>query len=111
MSTKFSITDNAVNTHASNLDTAVNQLNANAAAFRGAIEPLPGVWKGAAFQSWDQLTAAFDEAMTGLNSALTDITSRVGTAGQVYDTYHAEQTSQLQSTTAQANWDGAKFRA
>jgi ESAT-6 family protein len=108
--TKFSITDNAVNQHSSNLDTSVSALNSQASAFLSAIEPLPGVWKGAAFQSWDQLTARWNQAMADLNKALSDIKGRVGSAGQLYDTYHAEQTSQLQSTMGQANWDGAKFR-
>ncbi|MGC9668866.1 WXG100 family type VII secretion target [Planosporangium sp. 12N6] len=110
MGTKFSITDNAVNQHASNLNTSVDALNSQAKAFLAAIEPLPAVWKGSAFQSWAQLTAKWNEAMADLNKALTDIKSRVGTSGQLYDTYHAEQTSQLQATTNQANWDGAKFR-
>jgi len=108
--TKFSITDNAVNQHSSNLDTSVSALNSQANAFLAAIEPLPAVWKGAAFQSWDQLTQRWNQAMADLNKALSDIRSRVGSAGQLYDSYHAEQTSQLQSTIGSANWDGAKFR-
>lgn len=111
MSTKFSITDNSVNQHASNLDTSVASLNSQASSFLAAIEPLPAVWKGSAFQSWDQLTAKWNEAMSQLNKSLDDIKSRVGNAGQLYDTYHAEQTSQLQSTMGQANWDNTKFRA
>jgi WXG100 family type VII secretion target len=110
VSTKFSITDNAVNQHATNLDTSVSALNSQASAFLAAIEPLPGVWKGSAFQSWSQLTAKWNEAIAGLNKALADIKGRVGNAGQLYDTYHAEQTSQLQSTTNAQNWDGTKFR-
>lgn len=110
MSTKFSITDNAVNQHASNLDTSVAALNSQANAFLAAIEPLPAVWKGAAFQSWSQLTGRWNEAMAELNKALADIKGRVGTSGQLYDTYHAEQTGQLQATTNSANWDGTKFR-
>ncbi|MEV4826640.1 WXG100 family type VII secretion target [Micromonospora sp. NPDC049275] len=110
MGAKFSITDNAVNQHSSNLDTSVAALNSQASSFISAIEPLPAVWKGAAFQSWDQLTQRWNTAMADLNKALTDITSRVGSAGQLYDTYHSEQTSQLQSTMGSSNWDGAKFR-
>ncbi len=111
MGTKFSITDNAVNQHSSNLDTSVAALNGQASAFISAIEPLPAVWKGAAFQSWDQLTKRWNQAMADLNKSLEDIKSRVGNAGRLYDTYHAEQASQLQSTMGSANWDGAKFRA
>lgn len=110
MGTKFSITDNAVNQHSTNLDTSVPALNSQAKAFISAIEPLPAVWKGSAFQSWDQLTQRWNAAMADLNKALTDIKSRVGAAGQLYDTYHAEQASQLQSTMGSANWDSAKFR-
>jgi WXG100 family type VII secretion target len=111
MSTKFSITDNAVNQHSSNLDTSVSALNSNAAAFLNAIEALPGVWKGSAFTSWAALTEAWNQAMADLNGALTDITGRVGNAGQLYDTYHSEQTQNLSSTMASANWDATKFRA
>ncbi|MFC7547921.1 WXG100 family type VII secretion target [Plantactinospora sp. GCM10030261] len=110
MGTKFSITDNAVNQHSSNLDQSVAALNTQARAFLAAIEPLPGVWKGAAFQSWDQLTQRWNQAMADLNKSLTDIKQRVGSAGQLYDTYHSEQTSQLQQTMGSANWDSAKFR-
>jgi WXG100 family type VII secretion target len=110
VSTKFSVTNNAVNQHATNLDSSVASLNGQAKAFISAIEGLPGVWKGSAFTSWDQLTRAWHEAMTGLNSALTDIKGRVGNAGQLYDRYEEEQTQQLNATMASAAWDGTKFR-
>jgi WXG100 family type VII secretion target len=110
LSTKFSVTNNAVNQHASNLDTSVAALNSHAKSFLTAIEGLPAVWKGTAYGSWDRLTAAWHEAMTGLNSALTDIKGRVGNAGSLYDRYHAEQTDQLNATTASAAWDSTKFR-
>ncbi|MFD7653968.1 WXG100 family type VII secretion target [Actinosynnema sp. NPDC059797] len=110
MGTKFSITDNSVNTHATNLDTSVAALNSQARSFISAIEPLPAVWKGSAFQSWDQLTNTWNQAMADLNKALEDIKGRVGNAGGLYDTYHTEQTGQLDSTMASANWDAAKFR-
>ncbi len=110
MGTKFSITDNSVNTHATNLDSSVGALNSQAAAFIAAIEPLPSVWKGSAYGSWDQLTAAWNQAMSDLNKSLDQIKARVGNAGGLYDSYHAEQTSQLDSTMGSANWDGAKFR-
>jgi WXG100 family type VII secretion target len=110
VSTKFSITDNAVNQHASNLDTTVSALNSNAQAFLSAIEGLPGVWQGSAYQSWDALTSKWNEAMAGLNKAMTDIQGRVGNAGKLYDTYHSEQTDKLQSTTAQQQWDATQVR-
>jgi WXG100 family type VII secretion target len=110
LSTKFSVTNNAVNQHASNLDTSVAQLNGQAKAFLTAIEALPGVWKGSAYGSWAQLTAAWHEAMTGLNSALSDIKGRVGNAGGLYDRYESEQTQQLSATMAAAAWDATKFR-
>ena len=111
MGTKFSITDNSVNQHSSNLDTSVAAFNSQARAFLNAIQPLPSVWKGSAYSSWDQLTQKWNQAISDLNKALDDIKGRVGNAGQLYDTYHAEQTGQLQSTMGQANWDGTKFRA
>jgi len=110
LSTKFSVTNNAVNQHSSNLDTSVAALNSHAKSFLSAIEGLPGVWKGTAFGSWDQLTRAWHEAMTGLNSALSDVKSRVGNAGALYDRYEQEQTQQLSSTMASAAWDSTKFR-
>lgn len=110
MGTKFEITDNSVNAHASNLETSISQLNSQANAFLNAIQPLPSVWKGSAFSSWDALTQRWSQAMADLNKALQDIQSRVGTSGKLYDAYHAEQTSQLQSTMSAANWDSAKFR-
>jgi hypothetical protein len=48
--------------------------------------------------------------MAQLNSALADVKGRVGNAGQLYDRYEAEQTSQLDSTMAGAAWDATKFR-
>ncbi|MGH3933242.1 MAG: WXG100 family type VII secretion target [Pseudonocardiaceae bacterium] len=110
MGTKFSITDNSVNTHATNLDSSVGALNSQASTFISAIEPLPSVWKGAAFGSWDQLTTAWNQAMADLNKSLEEIKGRVGNAGGLYDTYHAEQASQLDSTMGSANWDATKFR-
>jgi WXG100 family type VII secretion target len=108
--TKFEIVDDSVNQHSSNLDTSISALNSQARAFLSAIEPLPAVWKGSAFQSWDQLTQKWNAAMADLNKALTDIKGKVGNAGRLYDTYHGEQQAQLQSTMASANWDATKFR-
>lgn len=110
MSTKFSVENNAVNVHATNLDSAVSSLNGQAAAFLSAIESLPGVWKGASFSSWNALTQAWHEAMAQLNSALGEVTSRVGNAGQLYDTYESEQTGQLDSVLSSAAWDATRFR-
>lgn len=109
-STKFSITGDAVNVHASKLDTSVDGLNTQARAFITAIEPLPAVWKGAAYGSWDQLTAAWNQAMLDLNGALAEIRGRVGNAGGLYDKYHAEQAGQLTRTSASASWDATKWR-
>ena len=109
MSTKFSVENNAVNSHASNLDTAVGALNGQASAFLAAIESLPGVWKGSSYGSWDKLTQAWHDAMAQLNSALADVKGRVGNAGQLYDTYESQQTSDLDSTMASAAWDSTKF--
>lgn len=110
MSTKFAIRDDSVNKHASNLDTSVGSLNAQAASFQSAIEPLPQVWQGTAFGSWDELTKAWSAAMKDLNGALTSIRGRVGNAGQLYDRYHTQQAESIRSTLGTANWDGTKFR-
>jgi WXG100 family type VII secretion target len=103
------VENNAVNAHASNLDTAVSSLNGQAAAFLSAIESLPGVWKGSSYGSWDKLTQAWHDAMGQLNSALAQVKGRVGDAGQLYDTYESQQTSELDSTLASAAWDSTKF--
>lgn len=110
MSTKFSITDDSVNKHASNLDTSVSSLNAQAAAFENAIGPLRDQWQGTAFGSWDDLTKAWDSAMKDLNTALGSIRGRVGNAGQLYDTYHQQMAESIQTARGSANWDGTKFR-
>lgn len=110
MSTKFSVANDAVNQHASNLDTSIAGLNGQAKAFLNAIEQLPAVWKGSSYGSWDRLTQAWHQAMADLNSALTDIKGRVGNAGTLYDRYEAEQTQHLDATTASAAWDATKFR-
>ncbi|HET8590368.1 MAG TPA: WXG100 family type VII secretion target [Nakamurella sp.] len=111
MGPKFAVREDSVNKHASNLDTSVSALNAQAAAFTQAIEPLQGQWQGTAFGSWQQLTSAWQAAMKDLNSALTSIRGRVGNAGGLYDQFHAQQAQNLQSTMGSANWDGTKFRA
>jgi WXG100 family type VII secretion target len=108
---KFAVREDSVNKHASNLETSVSGLNAQASAFTSAIEPLQGQWQGTAFGSWQQLTSAWDAAMADLNKALGDIRGRVGDAGGLYDSYHQQQTEQLTSTLGSANWDGTKFRA
>lgn len=111
MGTKFSITANAVNRHSTNLDTSVGQLNANLQQFMSALQGLPSVWKGAAFQSFDGLQNRWSNASKDLNSALKDIEGRVGNSGQVYDAGHAEQQQGIQKADTGANWDGTKFRA
>jgi WXG100 family type VII secretion target len=110
MSTKFAIRDDAVNRHAVSLDTSVGALNSQAAAFEAAIAPLPQVWQGTAFQSWDQLSKAWQSAMKDLNQALDAIRGRVGDAGGLYDRYHQQQAEALQAAMGAANWDGTKFR-
>ncbi len=110
MGTTFSITGNAVNQHATHLDASVAQLNGNAQQFLAAVAGLPGVWRGAAFQSFDQLSQRFTQAQRDLNTALAGIQARVGTSGRVYDTHHAEQQSQIARTAASADWDAAAFR-
>lgn len=110
LSTKFTVANNAVNQHAANLDSAVAMLNGQAANFLNAIESLPAVWKGTSYSSWDQLTTQWHESMTQLNSALTDIKTRVGDAGSLYDRYEAQQADQLHSTMAGQAWDATKFR-
>jgi WXG100 family type VII secretion target len=107
---KFAVIENSVNQLSSNLDSAAAMLRSQGAAFRTAIEPLEGDWQGTSFGSWDQLTKAWDAAMTALNSALDSIKERVGNAGGLYDRYQSEQAAQLNSVAAGANWDATKFR-
>ena len=111
MGAKFSIIGDAVNRHAGNLDGSVADLNANLQQFINALAGLPGVWRGAAFQSFDQLQQRWQQASRDLNGALDDIRNRVGTSGATYDQHHAEQQATLQRALGAANFDAAKFRA
>jgi WXG100 family type VII secretion target len=111
MGPKFAVRDDSVNKHASNLDTSVAALNAQASAFTRAIEPLEDQWQGTAFGSWSELTSAWSSAMKDLNAALDSIRGRVGNAGQLYDQFEAQQTQALQKANASADWDATKFRA
>jgi len=111
MGTKFSITGDAVNRHAVNLDASVAGLNADLTQFINALAGLPGVWRGAAFQSFDQLQQRWQQASRDLNGALDDIRNRVGTSGATYDQHHAEQQAALQQARGSADFDAAKFRA
>ena len=109
MGTRFSITGDAVNRHAVNLDTTVADLNANLQQFINALAGLPGVWHGAAFLSFDQLRQRWEQASRDLNGALGTIRGRVGNAGALYDRYHAEQQAAISRTAASADWDTARF--
>jgi WXG100 family type VII secretion target len=108
---KFAVVENSVNHLSSNLDSAVAMLKSQGGAFKQAIEPLEGEWQGTSFGSWDELTKAWDAAMTDLNSALDSIKARVGNAGALYDQYQSEQAAELNTVTASANWDSTKFNA
>jgi WXG100 family type VII secretion target len=109
MGSKFSITGDAVNRHAGNLDASVADLNANLQQFINALAGLPGVWRGAAFQSFDQLQQRWEQASRDLNGALGAIRGRVGDAGGLYDRYHADQQATVSRAAAGANWDAARF--
>lgn len=107
---KFSVADNAVVKHGSNLDTSVTAMNTQAGRFLQAIEPLQGVWQGTSFGSWTELTNAWSEAMKGLNKALTDIKGRVSNAGSLYNQYEAEQDADLKKAQGGADWAGTVVR-
>jgi ESAT-6 family protein len=109
-STKFSITGGAVNKHAGNLDSSVAGMNASLTQFINALEGLPGVWQGTAYKSFDGLQKRWQGASKELNAALGSIRQRVGDAGKLYDTYHAEQAATISRANSSANWDGTKFR-
>jgi ESAT-6 family protein len=110
-STKFSITGGAVNKHAGNLDSSVAGMNASLTQFINALSGLPSVWQGTAYKSFDALQKRWQDASKELNGALGSIRQRVGDAGKLYDTYHAEQASTISRANTSANWDGTKFRA
>lgn len=102
---KFSVANNAVNQHSSNLEKSEADLNGHARGFIQAIEPLQGSWQGTSFGSWTELTNAWNTAMSGLNKALADIKGRVHNAGALYDQYEQEQTANLGSAMRQAKFD------
>lgn len=110
MGTNYAITNDAVNRHASNLDGSVAAMNADLGQFIAALSALPGVWRGASFQSFDQVQTRWQEATRGLNAALTSIRGRVGDAGRIYDAGQAEQAATFGSLAAGADWDAATFR-
>ena len=110
MGAKYSITDNAVGQHATNLDTSIASLNANLTQFINAVSSLPGAWKGSAYTSFEQLKTQWENSSRDLNKALSDIRQRVGGSAQVYDTEHSQQTADLNKINTSANWDAAKFR-
>ena len=110
MGPKFVVRDNAVNMHASNLEHSESSMNAQAAAFLQAIEPLQQDWKGSSYTSWDALTAAWSAAMKDLNAALASIKGNVKSAGGLYDSYEAQLTQSLTSANGSADWDSTKFR-
>ncbi|MDQ6657690.1 MAG: WXG100 family type VII secretion target [Actinomycetota bacterium] len=103
--TKFSVANNAVNTHSTNLEKSEQDLNGHARGFIRAIEPLSGSWQGTSFGSWTQLTDAWNTAMAGLNKALADIKGRVHNAGALYDQYEQEQNAKLGTTFKAAKFD------
>jgi WXG100 family type VII secretion target len=109
MGTKFSIIGDAVNRHAGNLDGSVADLNAGLQQFINALAGLPGVWRGAAFQSFAQLQQRWEQASRDLNLALGDIRGRVGEAGALYDQYHADQQATIGRAAGAAAWDAARF--
>ncbi|WP_168582779.1 WXG100 family type VII secretion target [Gephyromycinifex aptenodytis] len=111
MGTRYAISDNAINRHSSNLDASVAAMNANLNQFLSSLSALPGVWKGASFQSFDQVQTRWQVAARDLNQSLESIRGRVGTSGQIYDSGQAQQAADINSLNAGANWDAAKFRS
>lgn len=109
MGTKYSITDHAVARHATNLDTTVASMNQNLSQFITSLEHLPNVWKGAAFTSFHQVQERWQTATRDLNQAMQQIQGRVGNSAQIYDAGHEQQTADLNSLNASANWDSARF--
>jgi WXG100 family type VII secretion target len=110
MGPKFAVHDNAVNVHASNLEQSEQSMNAQAAAFLQAVEPLAQEWKGSSYSSWDALMAAWTAAMKDLNAALASIKGNVKNAGGLYDSYESQMTEALSAANGSADWDGVKFR-
>jgi len=76
---RFAVHEDAVNVHASNLEVSESAMNAQAAGFLRAVEPLPQDWKGSSFSSWELLTAAWTAAMKDLNGALASSRAMCGT--------------------------------
>ncbi|GGL96250.1 WXG100 family type VII secretion target [Nakamurella endophytica] len=111
MGPKFAVRDDAVNRHATHLETAEASMNAQAAAFLAAVEPLPAEWRGSSYASWSRLTEAWNAAVADLNRALGAIRSCVRDAGGLYDRYESQQTAALAAVHGASDWDGARFRS
>ncbi|QLY32849.1 WXG100 family type VII secretion target [Nocardia huaxiensis] len=110
MGTKFSVANNAVTAHATNLDSTVAALNGQASRFLASVESLPSVWKGASFDSWDRLSTTWHQAMNDLNTALEQIRAGIGQAGSLYTSGEVDQAGALDSAYQSFAWDAAKFR-
>lgn len=110
MGPKFAVREDSVNKHGSNLQTSESAMNDQARRFLQAIEPLPEVWEGTSFGSWEQLTTAWNDAMKGLNKSLADIKGRVGNAGGIYDQYHQEQAEAINATMGASDFGAAQVR-
>ncbi len=108
---RVSITGDAVNQHGRSLDQTVADMNSTLQKFITSLESLPAVWKGAAYQSFGQVQERWQDATTDLNRSLTDIKSRVSTAGQIYDAGHAEQREQWRQIDGGANWEGTRSQS
>lgn len=110
VSTRYSITDDAVARHVGHLDTGHAAMNAALNHFIAALATLPGAWKGASFQSFDQVQHRWQAATRDLNSALADIRGRVDSSAKIYATGEAEQTATLAHLAGSANWDAGALR-
>lgn len=110
VSTKYSITNDSVARHATNLDQAVQSMNQNLNQFISSLQSLPGVWKGSSFTSFDGVQQRWQQASRELNRALSEIRGRVGNSAQIYESGHQQQTADINQINASANWDASAFR-
>jgi WXG100 family type VII secretion target len=107
MSTKFSVTNNAVGQAASKLDGDAAQLEQLAQRLASTLEELMPHWKGQAAQAFHGPKEQITQGAKQCAMAARQLQSKVSAAGQSYQSGEQDQASQIRSQAA--GMDPAKF--
>lgn len=107
MSTKFSVTNNAVGQAASKLDDDAAQLEGLAQRLSSALEELMPHWKGQGAQAFQQPKEQITQGAKQCATAARALQAKVAGAGKSYQAGEQDQASQIKSQAA--GMDPAKF--